>query len=48
MLEKIKKNITIGKETYLTDYRKDDKGEYVSLYRKTGNRISDLLFNPDE
>lgn len=33
---------------YLTDYGKDSKGEYISLYKKSGNRLTNLFTTPDE
>lgn len=33
---------------YLTDYGKDSKGEYISLYKKSGNKLTNLFTTPDE
>ena len=33
---------------YLTDYGKDSKGEYISLYKKSGNRLTNLFTTPVE
>lgn len=37
---------TIGDNTYLVDYGKDNKGEYISFYRNDGNFLTRLLGVP--